>query len=125
MPRIECLDRSGGSAFFQSTSGALALYPPWHTVFAPARPAVQTTCARYGTLNYSKQEGQRASIMLPLCDVSKVERLEIEEHGPYCFVISCPPALLTLKANNNDEVQEWIQAIAHHAALWKSKSQGR
>ena len=80
---------------------------------------------RYGTLNYSKNEGHSASIMLPLCDIKSVDRLAIEEHGPFCFVVVCPPASLTLKAANNDECTKWMQAISHHAALWRAKAAGR
>lgn len=80
---------------------------------------------RYGTLNYSKSEGKSANIMLPLCDIKTVERLEIEEHGPYCFSVICPPASLTLRARDNNECQKWIQAIVHHAALWKAKAASR
>jgi len=75
----------------------------------------------YGTLNYSKSENKRASIMLPLCDIQKVERLEIEQFGPFCFLVSCPPASLTLKARDQDECQRWIRALTAHSTLWRTK----
>ena len=79
---------------------------------------------RYGTLNYAKSESRSANIMLPLCDMKKVDRLPIEENGPYCFSVHCPPASLILKAENNEECNRWIQAITYHAALWKNKAAG-
>ena len=79
---------------------------------------------RYGTLNYAKSESRSANIMLPLCDIKKVDRLPIEENGPYCFSVHCPPASLILKAENNEECSRWIQAITHHAELWKNKAAG-
>jgi hypothetical protein len=65
-----------------------------------------------------------ANIMLPLCDMKKVDRLPIEEYGPYCFSVHCPPASLILKAENNAECNRWIEAITYHAALWKNKAAG-
>lgn len=76
----------------------------------------------YGTLSYSKAEGKGANIMLPLCDVSRIERHDIEEHGPFCFTVVCPPAHLTLKAADGAECELWMRALAHHAAVWKVKS---
>lgn len=78
----------------------------------------------YGTLTYSKGLSKKASIMLPLCDITKVERLEIEEHGPFCFIVACPPATLTLKARDSPECEQWIRALVHHAAEWRSKQHG-
>jgi len=79
---------------------------------------------RYGTLNYAKNESRSANIMLPLCDMKKVDRLPIEEYGPYCFSVHCPPASLILKAENNAECNRWIEAITYHAAHWKNKAAG-
>ena len=51
-----------------------------------------------GTLSYSKSEGRRANVILPLCDVTSVRALDIDVYGPFCFVISCPPLQLTVRA---------------------------
>ena len=62
--------------------------------------------------------------MLPLCDITRVERLGIEEHGPFTFSVVCPPAQLTLKANDAAGCDLWIRAITRHAQFWKAKSNG-
>ena len=51
-----------------------------------------------GTLAYSKSEFKRPTVVLPLCDITSVKQLELEMHGPFCFMISCPPVHLTVKA---------------------------
>ena len=76
-----------------------------------------------GTLNYSKSMNKRASIMLPLCDISRIERLDIELHGPFCFTVYCPPAsILTLRARDNDECQKWMHVLLQHATYWRHRS---
>ena len=79
---------------------------------------------RYGTFCYSKSEKKSANITLPLCDITRIERLEIETHGPYCFSVACPPASLILRAADNDECAAWISAISQHAARWRQKALG-
>ena len=75
-----------------------------------------------GTLSYSKSEGRRANVILPLCDVTSVRALDIDVYGPFCFVISCPPMHLTVQAEDRDQRSRWISGITHHAKLWRERS---
>ena len=53
-----------------------------------------------GTLSYAKSEFKRPTVVLPLCDITSVKTVEMEVHGPFCFVISCPPVHLTVRSEN-------------------------
>ena len=77
-----------------------------------------------GTLSYSKSEFKRPTVVLPLCDINQVKTLEMEIHGPFCFVISCPPVHLTVQADNVDDRKRWITGLLHYSAIWRNKASG-
>ena len=76
-----------------------------------------------GTLSMSKGPKKTASAVLPLCDIKSVTASELtDETGPNCFVISCPPVHLTVRADSPEECRMWIRQLRLRADAWRAKS---
>ena len=60
---------------------------------------------RRGTLSYAKSEHKvyhgKSTAVLPLCDITSVKIIDMDEHGPFCMLISCPPVHLTVRARDS------------------------
>jgi hypothetical protein len=76
-----------------------------------------------GTISMSKGPKKTASAVLPLCDIKSVTVSELsDETGPNCFVISCPPVHLTVRADSPEECRMWIRQLRLRADAWRAKS---
>ena len=76
-----------------------------------------------GTLSMSKGPNKTASAVLPLCDIKSVTVSELsDETGPNCFVISCPPVHLTVRADSPEECRMWVRQLRLRADAWRAKS---
>ena len=76
-----------------------------------------------GTLSMSKGPSKTASAVLPLSEIKSVTVSErSDETGPNCFVISCPPVHLTVRADSPEECRMWIRQLRLRADAWRAKS---
>ena len=76
-----------------------------------------------GTFSYAKNEVARPKVELPLCDVAKVTPVEGDfSWGGFCFIISCPPVHLTVRADSLADRNRWIAGLIHHSRLWREKN---
>jgi len=76
-----------------------------------------------GTLSMSKGPTKMASAVLSLNEIKSVIVSErSSETGPNCFVISCPPVHLTVRAESPEECRMWVRQLRLRADAWRAKS---
>ena len=76
-----------------------------------------------GTLSMSKGPTKMASAVLSLNEIKSVMVSErSNETGPNCFVISCPPVHLTVRADSPEECRMWVRQLRLRADAWRAKS---
>ena len=76
-----------------------------------------------GTLSMSKGPTKTASAVLSLIEIKSVMVSErSNETGRNCFVISCPPVHLTVRADSPEECRMWVRQLRLRADAWRAKS---
>ncbi|KAL1525798.1 hypothetical protein AB1Y20_020638 [Prymnesium parvum] len=82
-----------------------------------------------GTLSYAKSESKKATVVLPLADVTTVKPVDSGPAGQkrdkemkYAFVIICPPVQLTVRAADRQSFHSWIDGLLMRASEWREKA---
>ena len=62
--------------------------------------------------------------MQPLCDITLIKEVEggMVDWTDGCFTVSCPPQQLTLRANDREDRERWMQTIRNCSTEWKSEA---
>lgn len=75
-----------------------------------------------GTISYSKGVTKKPSVVLPVVDITTVEESDEASSGSFGFVVSCPPVLLTLCAEDREDRILWVKGLQKRSHIWREKA---